>query len=112
MCKMCALVYVVDTIHTSDLHFTNTTNDDKLDLGAVSMLVGHNMDKYNNWVDKHGVYTTRFIEQITLAEFKLKEQFYDSDISVMQYRFKQMVLGYSDTYGMFLKDILKAYKSH
>jgi len=111
MCKLCGLVYFIDAINKSDALPDSDTNY-KFELGAVSMLVGHNIDKFNNWIGKDGSYTTRFREQITLIEEKLIEQFYDDDITVMRYRFKQVLEQYEDTSGYFLRDILKACKSH
>ncbi len=111
MCKLCGLVYFIDAINKSDTLLDSDTNY-KFELGAVSMLVGHNIDKFNNWIGKDGGYTTRFREQITLIEDKLKEQFYNDDITDMRCRFKQVLKQYEGTSGYFLRDIIKAYKSH
>ena len=111
MCKLCGLVYFIDAINKSDALLDSDTNY-KFELGAVSMLVGHNIDKFNNWINKDGSYTTRFTEQIRLMEDKLMEHFYDDDIVVMRRLFKQVLEQYEDTSGYFLRDILKAYKSH
>lgn len=111
MCKLCGLVYFIDAINKSDLLLDDDTNY-KFELGAVSMLAGHNIDKFNNWIDKDGNYTVRFREQISLIEDKLNEQLYDDDITLMRYRFKQVLEQYVDTFDPQLRDILKAYKSH